>query len=176
VTARDGFGHEAPYEGASNDWVTPRYIIDALGPFDLDPCSCSTQPWPCAAVSWCLPDHDGLMEPWSGVVWLNPPYGPYTARWVRRLVLHGDGIALIFARVETNLWQRDIFPTASAYLFPHRRVLFARPDGSLPRSSSGAPSALIAWGEECRGRLLRALTGGALSGAFFNEAVMKGVT
>lgn len=27
-------------DGATNVWLTPRYILEALGPFDLDPASC----------------------------------------------------------------------------------------------------------------------------------------
>jgi hypothetical protein len=139
----DGFGHETPYEGGSNDWITPKYIIDALGPFDLDPCASSTQPWPCASKS-IAPPRDGLAIEWEGNVYCNPPYGPHTAKWVRRLAQHGEGIALIFARVETSLWQDWIFTTADGFLFPRRRISFYRPDGTLPKSSSGAPSALIA--------------------------------
>src|SRR5208337_2089549 len=30
-------GHEPPYRGRTEEWLTPRFILDALGPFDLDP-------------------------------------------------------------------------------------------------------------------------------------------
>lgn len=29
-------------------WLTPKYIIDELGPFDLDPCAADSMPWPTA--------------------------------------------------------------------------------------------------------------------------------
>ena len=61
----DGFGHEAPFEGATNDWITPKYIIDALGPFDLDPCASASQPWSCAVLSYSPPDR----RAGDGVVW-----------------------------------------------------------------------------------------------------------
>ena len=56
-------------------WLTPPGIIDALGPFDLDPCG--HPGWPTADRLICLPD-DGLAADWpaSDRVWLNPPYGP----------------------------------------------------------------------------------------------------
>jgi hypothetical protein len=38
-------GHEQPYRGETNDWLTPRYILHALGKFDLDPCAAPDQPW-----------------------------------------------------------------------------------------------------------------------------------
>ena len=41
-------------------WLTPRYIIDALGPFDLDPCCPPKMPWRTAAEMVCRPA-DGLV-------------------------------------------------------------------------------------------------------------------
>lgn len=32
-------GHQRPNAGLSDDWLTPPEIIEALGPFDLDPCA-----------------------------------------------------------------------------------------------------------------------------------------
>ena len=67
----DGFGHERPGEGKSNDWVTPKGIIDALGHFDLDPCESNNQPWPCAAKGYRLDrGEDGLSLPWAGSIYL----------------------------------------------------------------------------------------------------------
>jgi hypothetical protein len=40
--------------GGTDDWITPPGIIEALGPFDLDPCASVGQPWPCATN---LPGH-----------------------------------------------------------------------------------------------------------------------
>ena len=38
----------------TNDWITPRWLIEALGQFDLDPCACIPQPWPCAARQFTI--------------------------------------------------------------------------------------------------------------------------
>lgn len=173
----DGFGHETPFEGATNDWITPRWIIDAFGPgyFDLDPCASLTQPWKCARESFTIED-DGLLRDWpkNSNIFLNPPYGPHTHKWVERLAGHGQGIALIFARVETKLWQDFIFPTAHGFLFPRTRIQFCRPDGTTPKSSSGAPSALIAWGNKNRGKLIELVDSGAIPGAFMEMAFYTG--
>lgn len=166
-----GFGHEQPHEGRTNDWITPPWIITAFDSlsippfFDLDPCASVTQPWPCAARSFTVAD-DGLAQEWTGRIWLNPPYGPHAAQWVRKLAAHGNGIALLFARTETRLWQDDIFPTASAFLFLRRRVSFHRPDGTLPKSNSGAPSVLIAWGDHCEWALRSLADRQIIPGAF----------
>lgn len=100
---RGGIAHRTrPNTGESNSWLTPPEIIAALGTFDLDPCACVGQPWS-TAETHLYPRDDGLSAPWVGRVWLNPPYGPATARWLQRLARHGDGIALIFARTETEM-------------------------------------------------------------------------
>ncbi len=37
---------------ATDTWLTPKFIIDALGPFDLDPCACpNPRPFDCALVN-----------------------------------------------------------------------------------------------------------------------------
>jgi len=180
---QDGFGHERGFQGETNDWITPKWLLNLLGGpdfFDLDPCASETQPWPTAKRHYTVKDN-GLIQPWEGNIFLNPPYGPHTQVWVRKLVDHyrsgGDGgIALIFARVETQLWQSVIFPTAHAYVFPRGRINFARPDGTIPRQSSGAPSALIAWGDKNRDRLFSLIAERKLQGAFFDMAFYSEAT
>ena len=181
----DGFGHESPYEGNTNDWITPIYIIEAFEAayfslhgitrnfFDLDPCASINQPWDCAENNYTV-DDDGLSKKWFGNVWCNPPYGPHTYKWIKRLAEHKRGVGLIFARVETRLWQDWIFPTADGYLFPKKRISFARPDGTFPKSSAGAPSCLVAWGEVNRGMLIEIVDRGLIQGAFLERAFYTG--
>jgi len=143
-----GFAHERARadEMDGNTWLTPPEILKALGDFDLDPCACKEpRPWPTAKrhISW--PD-DGLYAEWKGRVWCNPPYGPHTGHWMKRLADHGTGTALIFARTETDVWQKHVWPRATAILFLRGRVRFHRPDGSRGDAAS-APSALVAFGE-----------------------------
>jgi hypothetical protein len=147
----------------SDDWITPRWLIEQLGPFDLDPCASDTQPWPCAMVQWRAFDN-GLMLPWFGNVFLNPPYGKALEPWLNRLAMHDNGIALVFARTETKAFFRYVWPHASALLFLQGRLTFHYPDGSLPRlgANSGGPSCLIAYGEEAAARLKKNRKLGAL--------------
>src|SRR6516162_5167834 len=96
-------GHEQPYRGETNDWLTPRYILDALGKFDLDPCAALDQPWATARRHLTVKD-DGLKKTWTGRVWLNPPYGEQTALWLAKMARHQDGIVLIYARTEPQMF------------------------------------------------------------------------
>lgn len=99
-------GHQRGYEGRGNEWLTPPEVLSALGEFDLDPCSPVSHPWDTARSHYTVED-DGLSQEWFGRVWLNPPYGQSTGRWLHRLSLHGNGIALIFARTETAMFDVD---------------------------------------------------------------------
>lgn len=135
--------------GYSDDWLTPPELLGRLGIFDLDPCTPPAMPWPTAAKRF-TEEEDGLLQPWSGRVWLNPPYGPHTGRWLGRLAVHGNGIALVFARTETTTWSKWVWPKADAILFIRVRLAFRRLDGSAATHNSGGPSALIAYGHPNR--------------------------
>jgi hypothetical protein len=141
---KTGFTHE---KNLADHWITPRSLLSALGEFDLDPCACELgQPWPTANRMYILPAENGLILPWFGRVWLNPPYGSETPKWIERMALHADGIMLIFARTETIAFQR-LWQHGDAIFFPKGRIQFFRYDGTLPKTGSTAPSCLVAFGE-----------------------------
>ena len=133
--------------GKTQVHITPRWIIDRLGPFDLDPAAADPRPWNCAQRNFTECD-DGLAREWNGRVWLNPPFDRYqVARWIQRLAEHGHGTALLHARTEAD-WFEPIWKSASGVLFMADRIHFHRPDGSRQPANSGAPPVLIAFGEE----------------------------
>lgn len=137
-------GHHSPVMG-KDEWLTPPTIIKALGEFDLDPCSPVVRPWDTAKRHYHQYD-DGLMLPWSGRVWMNPPYGKHTGKWLNKLALHGDGIALIFARTETEMFFKEVWGRADALLFIKGRLRFHHVTGEVGATNSGAPSVLVAYG------------------------------
>lgn len=139
-------GHQCA-EMESMEWLTPPEIIKSLGEFDLDPCSPVDRPWDTAKEHFTKQDH-GLLLPWHGRVWLNPPYGRMMDAWLSRLCLHGNGIALIFARTETAAFFRYVWKYADAILFIKGRLYFYRPDGTKAKFNSGAPSVLVAYGHQ----------------------------
>lgn len=142
-------GHTKANRGGSDEWLTPPEIVRALGGFDLDPCSPVNRPWPTAGKHYTIEDN-GLALPWSGRVWLNPPYGQQTDAWLGRLAQHGRGTALIFARTETEMFFRSVWDKATACLFLRGRLTFYRVDGSRGPHNSGGPSVLVAYGgEDC---------------------------
>lgn len=166
-----GLVHEAPV-GATNEWYTPAWLFEALGlTFDLDPCSPpGGLPWIPARKFYALPEADGLVLGWRGLVWLNPPYGRETPRWLARMASFWaagttQGIALVFARTDTA-WFGEAVTTATAILFLAERVQFVDASGQPPlvqdkrtgkmrKGSPGAGSMLIAWGNDAAAALER---------------------
>ena len=157
--------HTHPYISSriahTHTWLTPPDLLNALGPFDLDPCAApEPRPWPTAARHITLPD-DGLKALWSGRIWCNPPYGSLAAKWLERMAEHGNGIALTFARTETRMFQKWVWPHATAILFIAGRPHFHYPDGKRAKGASGGSMCLIAYGEDNRSRLARSGIPGA---------------
>lgn len=161
-------GHTKPRRGANDEWLTPPEILEALGPFDLDPCAPIVRPWQMATEHLTEID-DGLSRTWSGRVWLNPPYGPQTWRWLRRLRLHGDGVALTFARTETAGFFKEAW-TADALLFLEGRLHFYDVQGRRAKGNAGGPSVLLAYGR----RNVEALRSSGLPGAFVVAPTLMG--
>jgi hypothetical protein len=142
---RKGIGSHQSANMGKDEWLTPPEIIDALGIFDLDPCAPVCRPWITAAKHYTVVD-DGLAQEWAGRVWCNPPYGLEAAAWLAKLAEHGDGIALIFAR--TKMFFDFVWGKASAVLFLYGRLHFHHVNGDRAKANAGAPSVLVAYGQD----------------------------
>jgi hypothetical protein len=130
----------------SDIWLTPPNLINSLGKFDLDPCCPNNLKWKTAENYYSLEnEQDGLLLPWNGRVFLNPPYSNW-GEFVKKLSEHGNGICLIFARTETRAFFNYIWDKADSILFIKKRVRFFNKDGKLCGGST-APSVLIAYGK-----------------------------
>ena len=157
-----GFTHESTYN-ESKEWYTPRKIFDALGlEFELDPASPGQKivPWIPAENHLTVRDN-GLTAPWDGKVWLNPPYGMDTPSWLKRLAVHKNGIALVFARTDVR-WFHDYAISADAICFIEGRIQFVKAPQAkeyasgvqLQLGTPGAGSLLLAFGDDCAGAVL----------------------
>lgn len=134
---------------SSDEWYTPLWIIDKLGPFDLDPCAAVKPPYKTATLTFNK-NQDGLNQQWppEAVVWLNPPYSRKLLwAFVEKLAEHNNGMAILVNRQDNLLFQEVIFPKAKSMVFMRYRVKFLRPDGTWGNPFFG--SCLVAFGEEC---------------------------
>lgn len=145
--SRRGFTHEKPVEGETVEWFTPPEVFDALGiSFNLDPCAAPKGSF-VPADHFFTKEDDGLSKAWFGRVWLNPPYGKETAVWLDRLIEHGDGIALVFARTDPA-WAQRALAAADLVCFVSGRIRFINGSTMKPAGTPGAGSMLLAFGEE----------------------------
>lgn len=128
----------------SDTWLTPPIWIAKLGPFDLDPCCPEQMPWR-TAERMLTKATDGLKAEWRGRVWLNPPFGKQAAKWMERMAMHRNGIALVPARTETEMFVRNVWGGAVGICFVHGRPHFHDELGERAPFNSGAPIALVAY-------------------------------
>jgi hypothetical protein len=157
-----GIGGHQSARAKTVEYLTPPHILKALGQFDLDPCSPVLRPWDTAKKHYTIMDN-GLVQPWEGRIWLNPPYGGELEYWLKRMYDHNNGIALTFARTDTKkTFHRYVFSKATSMYHLEGRLTFLQnkylldPKTGQPvsivetvkcRHNSGGPSVLIAYGE-----------------------------
>lgn len=146
-----------------DEWLTPPKILRDLGPFDLDPCApCEgKRPWGMAEKHYCV-HQNGIKMVWFGLVWCNPPYGKEAAKWLEKMSLHNNGIALIFARTETDMFFKFVWEKASGVLFIRKRLYFHHVSGERADNNSGAPSCLVSYGNQALDRLCKSQISGKL--------------
>lgn len=130
------------HEGKTNTWLTPIELVEMLGEFDLDPCAYPRHLL--AKKMICLPE-DGLKTKWEGRVWLNPPYGRNIGLWLQKIRSHGNGIAIVFSRTETN-WFQDADPDAIFLI--KGRIKFINPEAKTITTNAGHGSCLLIYGKE----------------------------
>lgn len=91
-------------------WETPQDFFDELDKefhFDLDVCAL---PENAKCEKYYTPELDGLIQPWKGTVWCNPPYGREISNWVRKANYEKEVgttvVMLLPARTDTK-WFHD---------------------------------------------------------------------
>lgn len=142
-----GFTHEST-KNESVEWYTPPEIFESLDTvFDMDPCSPGEGLSFVPAKKHLTIINDGLTSPWEGRVFMNPPYGNETKRWMKRFTEHGNGIALVFARTDVA-WFQDNADHFDGILFINGRVRFYKGSKDSRGGTPGAGSMLVACGED----------------------------
>jgi hypothetical protein len=117
-----------------NEWYTPPALIEAarecMGGIDLDPATSEVAQATVRATRYFTAEHDGLAQPWSGKVWLNPPYAqPLIGQFIEKLVAEFRPGRVTGAVVLTNNatetgWGQSLLGASSAVCFPAGRLRF----------------------------------------------------
>lgn len=105
------------HSSKSDDWATPpalfAQINERWGPFHLDPAANAIN---AKAPHYYTKDDDGLAQPWSGRVFVNPPYGKTIGRWIEKAIrstAHGATVVLLIPARTGSVWFREAFEHAS---------------------------------------------------------------
>jgi phage N-6-adenine-methyltransferase len=121
----------------SYEWYTPQEYIDAarsvMGSIDLDPASTIRANEIIQAAKFYTKEQNGLIQPWLGRVWLNPPYSmPLVEQFTGKAIDEyktgniGSAIILVNNATDTDWFQRLLdYPVC----FPDGRVKFWTTDG-----------------------------------------------
>ena len=135
----------------SDERFTPAWLFRALGEtFDLDPASPIEHETHVPARTVYTREDDGLVQPWHGFVWLNPPFSNATP-WADRFMAHGNGLWL--GPVANSAWTQRMATDADA-MWLMRDFAFDHPTHAGRRSSM--PLAMYAMGERAREAMMRA--------------------
>ena len=133
----------------STEHYTPQYILDAviacMGAIDLDPCSNSREiPNVPAARHYTIQDN-GLVQPWEGRVFINPPFGPGVEVWFSKMYqerLAGrttEVIVLWKSATETAAW-KTLARLSCRVCFPSARIRFTGPAGEERTGPTFSPA------------------------------------
>jgi phage N-6-adenine-methyltransferase len=128
----------AHFSSQTDLWETPQDLFDQLNQqfhFDLDVCAI---PENAKCERFYSPEDDGLAQEWTGVCWLNPPYGRTIGQWLakaNKAVEQGATVvALVPARTDTKWWHDYV--AAHEIVFLPGRLRFGGTKHSAPFPSA----------------------------------------
>jgi hypothetical protein len=141
-------------EVGADERYTPAWVFEGLGvTFDLDPAAPVQGGDLVPARRRFTREHDGLAQPWAGLVWLNPPFSCATA-WADRFRAHADGVFL--GPVANSRWWYDLASKADV-IWHTRDFPFISPTHRGKWSSM--PLAIIAMGAVAEAAVRRLAVG-----------------
>lgn len=112
-------------------WCTPRWITEAVGSFDLDPCSNERSTVQATYAYLLERGENGLklltskwMDPRSPRVWVNPPYSDVMP-WVR--AFQHTRFTFLLKLDPSTKWFASLYEHTELILIPRKRVQFVPP-------------------------------------------------
>lgn len=125
----------------TNEWATPQKLFNKLNEefnFTLDPCS--TKENKKCEKNYTI-DDDGLSMSWANeTVFMNPPYGGHTKKWLEKAEQESQNgatvVCLIVSSTDRSYWHELISAKADEIWFLRGRVKFGGKDTTAPFASA----------------------------------------
>lgn len=143
------------FSSRSNEWATPQSFFDRLNEefrFDLDPC-CTTESAKCS--TFYTEADDGLVKPWFGTVFVNPPYGRGIGKWVKRCYdMAQDGCTVVLlmpVRSDTPYWHDYVMRSSEVRLVRGRLRFTGGPKENPDSHNAPFPCAVVVFRPGCDG-------------------------
>ena len=96
------------FSSATDLWATPSEFfarLDKIYHFETDVCATAEN---AKCPRFFTKEDDGLSQEWTGICWMNPPYGRQIGAWMRKAYESSiDGatvVCLVPARTDTAWW------------------------------------------------------------------------
>jgi phage N-6-adenine-methyltransferase len=131
--------------GGSTEWETPPELFkryDDEYHFDID---VAANPRNKKCPRYFTEEENGLIQPWKGTCWLNPPYGRGIEPWIRKAYESAQAgatvVALLPARTDTRWFHEYVYGKARIE-FLRGRVHFRLGERSGP---ANFPSMVVIW-------------------------------
>lgn len=129
-------------------WQTPAGVTEMLRPIDLDPCA---GPDTDIGDRNLRKQDDGLTSPWSGRVFVNPPFSDKEA-WLRKAVSEQDQTDVVFVLTPDSTdtiswWHEFVEPHADYVWFAEGRVSYIVPETGEPKGSPTFGTAINVFGD-----------------------------
>jgi len=132
------FNMNIHFSSATDLHATPQDFFDKLNEefgFELDVCAI---PENAKCAKFFTPEQDGLKQEWSGVCWMNPPYGREISAWMRKANESAKNgatvVCLVPARTDTNWWHQ--YAIQHEVRFVRGRLKFGDAKNSAPFPSA----------------------------------------
>lgn len=123
---------ESLFSSKTDMWETPQELFDELDNefhFDLDVCATSEN---AKCKVFYTKDEDGLIKPWYGTCWCNPPYGRQIAKWVKKAAESDCTVVMLLpARTDTK-WFHDYIYNRVEIRFLKGRLKFGKSKNAAP--------------------------------------------
>ena len=146
--------NEGLFSSNTDLWDTPQDFFNKLNEefhFEIDVCAL---PENAKCDKYYTPNIDGLKQEWTGICWMNPPYGRAIGNWVKKAYESSQNgatvVCLLPSRTDTKWWHE--YCMKGEIRFVKGRLKFGSAKDSAP-----FPSAVVIFSKDAKTNTLIAI-------------------